>query len=433
MTEESQDLSFWRLIRARNFGLLWGAGGLSAIGDQFDLIAFPWLVLLVTEDPVAVGIVLAVGNIPAIFFMLIGGSLVDRYSPRVIMLVSNGMRIVLVATLAVLVLLELTNLWLIYGFALLKGIGDSFYYPAQMAMLPRIIPVTLLRQANSAVQTTTQLSGFIGPALAGGLIAFFSRGVPSAGGTDKTGLGIAFLLVAGTLLVSSVMLLMMRIVTPSSTSAGESEEGAGIISSIGEGLRHVFADSAMLVTFLLIVGMELLIRGPVRVGIPVLAHSRLAEGAFALGIVMSAYAGGAVLGTVLAGTLPAPRRAMGTILVTIFALAGILMMPFGFLTATWLAAGIMLAIGVMGGYVGVLVISWIQERTPQSILGRVMSLLLVASVTVSPISIVASGPLIRLSLEWVFVVSGGMLAAFSIGVGLRREIRGMGESGIRED
>ncbi len=148
--------------------MLWVAGGLSAIGDQFDLIAFPWLVLMVTGDPTAVGIVLAVGNVPAILFILIGGSLADRYSPRLIMLASNGIRIVLVASLAALVLTELSDLWLIYVFALLKGIADSFYYPAQLAMLPRIVPVELLRQSNAAVRTTTQLSGFIGPSLAGG-------------------------------------------------------------------------------------------------------------------------------------------------------------------------------------------------------------------------------------------------------------------------
>ena len=72
MSEQSANPSFWKLIRTRNFGLLWGAGGLSAIGDQFDLIAFPWLVLIVSGDPVAVGIVLAVGNIPTIFFILVG-------------------------------------------------------------------------------------------------------------------------------------------------------------------------------------------------------------------------------------------------------------------------------------------------------------------------------------------------------------------------
>lgn len=419
-------------MRTRNFGLLWGAGGLSAVGDQFDLIAFPWLVLLVTGDPVAVGIVLAVGNVPAIFFMLIGGSLADRYSPRLVMLASNGVRIALVAALAALVLAGMTDLWLIYVFALLKGIADSFHYPAQMAMLPRIVPVELLRPANAAVHTTTQLSGFIGPALAGGLIAFFSGGAASASGANKTGIGLAFSVVALVLLASSVMLLLIRMAGPSPASAGEDEKEPGILSSIREGIQHVRSDGAMLAVFLLIVGMELLIRGPVKVGIPVLAHSRLAEGALALGVVTSAYAGGSVLGTVLAGALPAPKRGMGLVLIAVFTLAGILLMPFGFLSATWLVAAIMLIIGVMGGYVGILIISWIQGRTRQAILGRVMSLLLVASVAVSPISIAASGPLIRLSLEWVFVISGGMLAAFAVAVGLRPEIRGMRMAGNQD-
>ena len=398
---------------------------MSAIGDQFDLIAFPWLVLLVSGDPVAVGIVLAVGNIPAIFFILIGGSLADRYSPRVIMLTSNGIRIALVASLAVLVLTDLANLWLIYVFALLKGIADSFYYPAQLAMLPRIVPVQLLRPSNAAVRTTTQLGGFIGPALAGGLISFFGKGVSSAGSADQTGIGLAFTVVALALLVSSLMLMLMQMDDSGPRPAGEDTKEPSLFSSIREGIQYVRVDGAMLAIFLLIVQMELLMRGPVTVGMPVLAHTRLPEGALALGIVTSAYAGGAVLGTVLAGALPAPKRRLGPILVAVFTLSGILMAPFGLLNATWLAAAITLTIGVMGGYVGIMIISWIQGRTPPAMLGRVMSLLLVASVAVSPISIAAAGPLIKLSLGWVFIVAGALMATFSIIIGLRREIRGM--------
>ena len=423
MSEPSANPSFWKLIRTRNFGLLWGAGGLSAIGDQFDLIAFPWLVLMVSGDPVAVGIVLAVGNIPTIFFILIGGSLADRYSPRVIMLTSNGIRIALVASLAALVLTELADLWLIYVFALLKGIADSFYYPAQLAILPRVVPAQLLRQSNAAVRTTTQLGGFIGPALAGGLITFFSDGVSSGDGTDKTGIGLAFTVVALALLVSSLMLLLMRMDDSDPRLAGEDTQEPSLFSSIREGIQYARVDGAMLAIFLLIVQMELLMRGPVTVGMPVLAHTRLTEGALALGIVTSAYAGGSVLGTVLAGALP--PRGLGPILVAVFTLSGILMVPFGLLTATWLAAAITLTIGVMGGYVGILIISWLQGRTPQAMLGRVMSLLLVASVAVSPISIAASGPLIKLSPGWVFIVAGALMATSSMVIGLRREIRGM--------
>ena len=425
MGEQAINPSFWKLVRTRNFGLLWGAGGLSAIGDQFDLIAFPWLVLMVTGDPVAVGIVLAVGNVPAIFFIVIGGSLADRYSPRVIMLASNGVRIALIGSLAALVLTGLSELWLIYVFALFKGIADSFYYPAQLALLPRIVPVELLRQSNAAVRTTTQLSGFVGPSLAGGLIVFFSGGVSTAGSAEKTGIGLAFLMVALALLVSSLMLLLMRMDNSGPGLADEEQGNPSILSSIGQGIRYARADGAMLAIFLLIVQMELLMRGPVTVGMPVLAHSRLAGGALALGIITSAYAGGAVLGTVLAGALPVPKRGLGPIVVAAFTLSGILMMPFGWLNATWLAATITLTIGVMGGYVGILIISWIQGRTQQAMLGRVMSLLLVTQVTVSPISIAASGALIKVSLGWVFLVAGALMAMFSIIIGLRPEIRRM--------
>ena len=433
MTEQSENLSFWELVKTRKFGLLWGAGGLSAIGDHFDLIAFPWLVLLVTGDPLAVGIVISVGSIPTLFFMLVGGSLADRYSPRLIMLFSNAMRIVLVASLAALVLTGLTSLWIIYLFALLKGIADAFYYPAHLAILPRVVPLGLLRQSNAVVHTTTELSGFIGPALAGSLIAFFSDGSSSASSSDRTGIGLAFVVVAVAFLASSLMLLLLRIDDSGTKSRSKDAEEPGIFSSIAQGIRHVRADGAMLAIFLLIAGVELLIEGPVTVGIPVLSEMRFTEGALALGIITSAYAGGSVLGAVLGGTLPAPRRRLGPILIAIFALSGVLMMPFGFLRFMWSAVGIALAVGVMGGYLDILLTSWLQARTPQMMLGRVMSLLTVSAVGLSPISFAASGALIKLSLEWVFMISGALMAAFSVVVGLRREIRGMGVSETRGD
>ena len=425
VTEKTESASFWKLIRTRNFGLLWGAGGLSAIGDQFDLIAFPWLVVLITGDPLAVGLVIAVGNVPTIFFMLLGGSLVDRFSPRMIMLTSNVIRIALSAALAALVLTGLTDLWLIYAFALLKGIADSFYYPAASAMLPRIVPIRLLRQSNAVVHTTAELSGFFGPALAGALIALFSGGASPETGAGMTGIGLAFAVVAFAFLISSILLLLVRIDGIEPEQSGEDGKERGILSSIVQGIRFVHADGAMFTMFLLVASVELLIEGPVIVGIPILADTRMAEGALALGIITSAYAGGSLMGAILAGTLPAPKRGLGPTLVTIVALSGILMMPFGFMRAMWAAAGFALAIGVMGGYVDILFTSWLQGRTPRAMMGRVMSLLMVAAVGLSPISVAASGALIKQSLEWVFVVAGSLVAISCIVAGLRREVRAM--------
>ena len=174
-----------------------------------------------------------------------------------------------------------------------------------------------------------------------------------------------------------------------------------------------------------VAGVELLIEGPVIVGIPILADTRMAEGALALGIISSAYAGGSLMGAILAGTLPAPKRGLGPTFVILIALTGVLAMPFGFLSAMWAAAALALAIGVMGGYVDILFTSWLQGRTPRAMMGRVMSLLMVAAVGLSPISVAASGALIKQSLEWVFVGAGSSMAIFCVAVGLRREVREM--------
>ncbi len=437
--------SYLQLLRMRNFRLLWGAGGLSAIGDQFDLIAFPWLVLSITGDPFAVGAVMAAGGIPTVVFMLLGGSLVDKFSPRAIMQLSNTLRIGLSAALAALILTGLSELWLIYLFALLKGLSDAFFYPAQLAIVPRVVPTQQLRQSNALIQTTTELGGLIGPILAGGLIAFFGTGDGAAtlamthipnhretAGADLTGIGLTFAVVSLVILVSSLLLGRVRLEEQSPEPADRQPKDGGILKSIVEGIRFVRADAAMFTMFLLIVGMELLVEGPFIVGLPILANTNLGEGALALGIIMSAYAGGSLFGSIFAGTLPTPKRRFGPILVLAFALSGLLLTPFGFLGSMWIAAALALVIGGADGYAGILFMSWLQGRTPQRMMGRVMSLLMISAVGLSPLSHTVSGALLRLSLEWVFLGAGALLALLCLAVTFRREVRTMRMPGKRD-
>ena len=431
--------SLWELLKTRDFRLLWGAGTLSAIGDQFDLIAFPWLVLILTGDALAVGAIIAVGSVPTVLFMLIGGSVVDRASPRLILQISNVARIFLGSVLAALVLTGMVNLFLLYLFALAKGIADAFYYPAQAAILPRIVGEKQLRHANAIIQTTTESSGFVGPMLAGALIAYFSGtnnsvppldGVTAAAPAGASGVGLAFAVVAAVFFMSFLLLAFLRFNPESVESAEKSggshstneKGGESIWASIADGFRFVRADAAMFALFLLIAGIELFVQGPVIVGIPVLANTQLPQGALAVGIISSAYAAGALLGGVSAGVLPVPKRRLGHLLVGTYILSGLLIMPFGFLKATWLAASIVVVIGVMGGYTNIIFTTWLQARTPPKMLGRVMSLLMIASIGLSPISNAVSGALIKISLGWVFVGAGAMMALLSLVAGLRREI-----------
>ena len=68
-----------KVLRNRNFRLLWAGQGTSLLGDQFAFIALPWLVLRLTNDPLALGLTLALGGIPRALIMLIGGAIADRF------------------------------------------------------------------------------------------------------------------------------------------------------------------------------------------------------------------------------------------------------------------------------------------------------------------------------------------------------------------
>ncbi len=93
--------SMAKVMSIRDFRLLFGGATTSILGDQFAFIATPWLVLKLTGDPLALGIVLALEGIPRAVFMLLGGAITDRLSPRVIMLTADIIRFILTALMAV--------------------------------------------------------------------------------------------------------------------------------------------------------------------------------------------------------------------------------------------------------------------------------------------------------------------------------------------
>src|SRR5512141_2457627 len=85
----------------RDFRLYWTGQTISMLGDQFHNIAVVWLVLLVTSDPLALGVLLAFGGIAEAIFSLVGGAVVDHFSPRRVMLFADLARFLLTAFLAV--------------------------------------------------------------------------------------------------------------------------------------------------------------------------------------------------------------------------------------------------------------------------------------------------------------------------------------------
>ena len=418
-----------KLLRLRNFRLLALGQGISVLGDQFHLIALPWLVLQLTGNALATGTVLGMAGIPRAAFMLFGGALTDRLSPRSVMLASNVLRFALVAFLATLVLTGSVALWMLYIFALIFGLVDAFFYPAASAIVPQIVARDDLQAANSLNGATAQLSIFVGPVLAGTMIALLAGGTGVAGEQavpDQQGIGIAFVVDAISFLCSALTLWLVRLSRDGmqpSVAGGKQ----GVWLDIREGLAASWRDPAARIVLLLVAVINLCAMGPFVVGIPVLARSRFPEGALAFGIIMSAYGGGLLFGTLVAGAAPKPSPSrLGPTAVLMVGVVGVGLVLLGFVPSTVLAATTAVVMGAANGYRLILFISWLQRRTPRAMLGRMMSLVMFAAVGLVPVSTALAGALIGLDLTALFAGAGSLLALAAVIAAMHPAIRAMG-------
>src|ERR1043165_3876742 len=189
LSGRARKLTAWQPLAQRDFRLLWVGQTISLLGDQFYLVALPWLILQLTGSGLKLGAVLLAATIPRVAFQLVGGAFSDRISPHKLMLASNVLRGVICAVLTTLAILGVLQLWHLFVLAAAFGTMDAFFYPALRTFIPNIVETEQLAQANALLQGANTLIKFVGPSLAGLFIA--SAGIGLAFGFDTVSFFIA--------------------------------------------------------------------------------------------------------------------------------------------------------------------------------------------------------------------------------------------------
>jgi len=400
------------LWRDPSFRWLTGSSALTMLGDQFTLIALPWLVLQMTGDTLVLGTVLALMSVPRALFILIGGALVDRYSPTAGLRLTKYLNLVLLALLSGLVLTGTLTLWMVYVLSLAIGLATAFSIPAGTAMMPHVVPRAQLQAANGISLGLRQLTMFLGPLLAGLLIALFGDGSAGTGAearANATGIGIAFALDALSFGISAWTLAKVRMLE----DASPVPQGApqAVLASVAQGLVHFWRDAELRTCFLYWSAIALFIMGPIHIAVPVLASSTPTLGAAAFGTMLGAHGAGTLAGMVASGMFPRLRvGSLGLTILVFDAVIGLLFIPMGMIDATWQGAGLMLAIGLLGGFMQVRVFTWIQQRVPPMLMGRAMGLFMFIFMGLAPMSAAVTGWLMKsITLTQLFAASGGAL------------------------
>jgi len=392
-----------KLFKDRNFAVYWIGEFVSVVGDHISMVAFPFLVLQLTGSPALTAFVFAAQGLPRAVMMLVGGAVVDRTSPKLVMILSNLVRCVLVMLLAFLLHIDQISLPIIFTIAILFGLADAFFYPANTAMVPSVVAKEDLKQGNALVQGSVWVGVIIGPALAGLLIAGQVTTVGHDVGleaanfeTNRPGFARAFFIDGLTFALSFVSLLFVR---ARSFARDEYDEGKtkSMLGEVSQAIKWVWSVPAVRLGFIGIAILEFFFQTPIFIGLPALAKLRFVEPAFVYGLIITAYGSGALIGAVTGGMTKGPRdENLVRTMFLLFSGSGVAIGLTVFYPPYWWAMLLFFFSGAADSFIWVHFTTWIQKLTPEKLLGRVMSIMMFMSVGLIPIASVIMG----IAFEW---------------------------------
>lgn len=158
-------------FRNRNYRIYFAGQLVSVIGTWLQIVAQGWLVLQLTRSEFLIGLVAALATAPSLLFSLFGGVIVDRFSKKRILAITQSANMLLALLLGVLTLLGLTAIPVICAIAFAMGTVNALDAPARQAFIPEVVAADELPSAIALNSAIFNIGRVIGPVIAGVLIA----------------------------------------------------------------------------------------------------------------------------------------------------------------------------------------------------------------------------------------------------------------------
>lgn len=376
-----------RPLRERDFALLWLGMTISLLGDGIFVVAEAWQVYDLDNDPVALSLVGASWTLGMLAFLLTGGVVTDRVDRRRVLIAADLVRAAALVAMGVLSLTGVVEVWHLVVLAVFIGIGEAFFGPAFGAIVPEIVAREQLVQANALEQLVRQAAARLaGPALGGVVVALL-------------GAGIAFLVDAGTFVLSAVCVLAIAV------RSVPVERARSMRREVREGLAYVRSEPWLWATLISASLSLLFFIGPIEVLLPYVVRNELEAGAGGYGAVLAATGAGAVATAFVLGQTGVPKRYL-TFMYFTWGIATLPFLVYAFGTALWqflvlavIEGGCMAAGGVVWG-------TLMSTRVPPGLRGRVHSFDWFTSIGLTPVSFALTGPVSKaIGIEATFVLA----------------------------
>jgi DHA3 family macrolide efflux protein-like MFS transporter len=381
----------------RNLFLLWLAQFGSGTGDSVfsTCIGFLVIYLLGREAGFEVGLTRMMDALPFLVFGAYAGVLVDRFSRRGMMLVSDAVRALVVGAVPLLYFAGLLQWWTLPVVAFLSYLFATVFNPARDALIPDLAEGANLLKVNSVFQTSQQLAVILGAGLVGLLLW------PQVFGIEPGPTGIIWLLVAdaASFAFSFVCILLIKRGLPEGGLPPEARtvpSRPSSLSELKESLASAWNDRRLRALLFLTAVDNFFIMGPAIVGAMFLIKGTLHLDTWAYGVFEATLGVGWLCGTLLIARYGGRIRTGKLIIAGMF-FDGITYVPFLFLHTF---PQFLVAIFLHGLTIPLITVgraTLIQRHYPRERLGRIFALITITVQGFTALSALVTGAV----LGWV--------------------------------
>ncbi len=336
------------VLRYRGYAAYAAARFCTTLCWQMLSVAVGWQVYALTHNPLDLGYLGLAQFLPFVFLVLPGGFVADHADRRLVLMTAYAVAALCAGVLAWLSLSGSRSVWPIFAVMTVYGAGRAFWMPAGQAMTPNLVPVEAFPSAVALNSMLFEAGVIVGPALGGVLYLM--------------GPSVTYCAVAGTLLVSLLLISTIRPVLARAAADGSAT------ANLLEGLRYVLHRRALLGAITL--DLFGVLFGGAAALLPAYARDILHVGPAGLGILRTATGVGATL-TAITLVLAPIERHVGRWMFAGVGLFGIATVVFGLSRSFMLSIAALVFLGV-GDMVSVYIRHvLIQLETPDAIRGRV--------------------------------------------------------------
>lgn len=346
------------ILRQRNFGLIWLSTTLAATGSQMEVLALGWYVLTLTDSPFLVGLV-AAARMALNFLALFAGAIADRVSRQALLTAVEYVMATLTLVMLGLILSGWLEVWHIFVLTLVTGLVRMFQTPAAQSLVADTLPRERIANGAALNSMGMNLATIVGP-LVGGIL-FQAAGAEGA--------YAAIVLLYG---LSGSAALLVRM-----SKSTKLKESRSVLGTTLQGLKYVKGQQVLWATLLLAV-IANLTGWPFHTSLmPIFARDVLGTGAAGLGVLMSAFGIGALIGSVGLASVRNLRSA-GRLLLAAVVIWHASMVAFAASSSLPLSLGILVLTGMAFSSTQVLMLTVLLRTAPTEYRGRVMGLRVLA-------------------------------------------------------